>query len=53
MRRLDRLGRALERTQRDEELQTEAFAVFVKIWFAYIPTIPQDSRKAALASAES
>jgi hypothetical protein len=52
LRRLDRLGRAHQRTQRDLELLSEAFAVFVKIWFAHTPTVPVDGRKAAQTSAE-
>jgi len=53
MRRLDRLGRAQERSQRDQELHAEAFAAFVRMWFAQTPSIPQDARKTALASAEA
>ena len=52
MRRLDRLGRAQERLHRDQEIQAEAFAVFIKIWLAYLPSMASDARKAALASAE-
>jgi hypothetical protein len=53
LRRLDRLGRALARTQRDLELHSEAFAVFVKIWFAHTPSVAPDARKAAQTLAES
>jgi hypothetical protein len=53
LRRLDRLGRALARTQRDVELLSEAFAVFVRLWFAHTPNIPEESKGSARASAES
>ena len=53
MRRLDRLGRALERAERDRELHTEAFAIFVKLWLAYAPTVSEDARKAALVAADA
>jgi hypothetical protein len=39
---LDRLGRALERVHRDLELLCEGFAVFVRLWLAHTPTIPED-----------
>ena len=53
LRRLDRLGRALERIHQDLELLCESFAVFVRLWFAHTPNIPEDGRRAARASAES
>jgi hypothetical protein len=53
LRRLDRLGRALARNQRDVELLSEAFAVFVRLWFAHTPNIPEESKGSARASAES
>jgi hypothetical protein len=53
LRRLDRLGRALEQAHRDLQLLAEGFAVFVRIWFAHMPAIPEDQRRAARASAES
>jgi hypothetical protein len=53
IRRLDRLGRALERVHRDLELLCEGFAVFVRLWFAHTPSIPEDGKRAARASAES
>jgi len=53
LRRLDRLGRAMARNQRDVELLSEAFAVFVRVWFAHTPSIPEDGKKSARASAES
>ena len=53
MRRLDRLGRAQERLQWDIELMMEAFAIFVKLWFAHTPSIAQESKRAAQTSAEA
>lgn len=52
LRRLDRLGRAIERVHRDEEFLSEAFSVFVRIWFAHTPNVPEDGRRVARASAE-
>lgn len=51
--RLDRLGRAGARLHRDVELLSEAFAVFVRLWFAHTPTIPEDGKAAARSTAES
>jgi hypothetical protein len=51
-RRLDRLGRALERLHRDEGFLAEAFSVFVRIWLAHTPSLPEEGRSAARASAE-
>jgi predicted DNA-binding protein len=53
LRRLDRLGRALARSQRDIELLSEAFAVFTRVWFAHTPTVPEDGKKLARTMAES
>jgi hypothetical protein len=53
LRRLDRLGRALDRDHRDLELLSEAFAVFVRLWFAHTPTVPEDGKKLARTTAES
>jgi hypothetical protein len=53
MRRLDRVLRGQARTQRDLELLTEAFALFVKFWFAHTPAVAEQSRGAARASAEA
>jgi len=52
LRRLDRLGRAVARLERDLALQSEAFAVFVQIWFAHTPAMAADSRKKAQAADE-
>jgi hypothetical protein len=51
--RLDRNGRAYARMQRDQAFLSEAFAVFVKMWFAHTPSVPEDSRAAARALAEA
>jgi hypothetical protein len=53
IRRLDRLGRAFERFHRDLQLLAEGFAVYVRLWLAHTPLIPEDGRRAARASAES
>jgi hypothetical protein len=53
MRRIDRLGRAQDRLQRDVDLFMEAFAVFLKIWFAHTPAVAHDARRAAQSSAEA
>ena len=53
LRRLDRLGRAGARLHRDVELLSEAFAVFVRLWFAHTPTIPEHGKAAARSTAES
>jgi hypothetical protein len=52
-RRLDRLGRANERVQRDVQLFSEAFAVFVRVWFAHTPSVPEDAKPTARSSSES
>jgi hypothetical protein len=51
MRRLDRLGRAGERTQRDLELVAETLALFVQMWLAHTPQIPDEARTSARTSA--
>jgi hypothetical protein len=53
LRRLDRLGRAAERNQRDLALLSDAFAVFVRMWFAHTPSIPEDAKRGARMTAES
>ena len=53
LRRLDRLGRAVERDHRDLELLSEAFAVFVRLWFAHTPRVADDAKQGARLSAES
>lgn len=47
IRRLDRLGRAAGRQQRDLEVLSEAFALFVRFWSAYLPDLSAaDTEKA-------
>jgi hypothetical protein len=53
LRRLDRLDRACARTHQDLEILSEAFAVWMKIWFAHTPTIDEDAKHLARRSAES
>jgi hypothetical protein len=47
MRRMDRLSRSATRTQRDLDVLAEAFGVFVQVWFAHTPNIPDDNKDAA------
>jgi hypothetical protein len=53
LRRLDRLGRALARVHRDLELVCEGFSVFVRLWLAHTPEVPEEGRRTARMSAES
>jgi hypothetical protein len=50
---LARLRRALDRTQRDLEIHMEAFAIYVKLWFAHTPSIPDNAKDYARRTAES
>jgi hypothetical protein len=52
LRRLDRLGRADERLQRDLELLSESFGAFLRTWFAHTPALPEDAKGFARATAE-
>jgi hypothetical protein len=52
-RRLDRIGRAVERIHRDLELLSEAFGVFVQLWFAHTPSVDEGEKKSARRDAES
>ena len=52
LRRLDRLGRADERLQRDLELLSESFGAFLRTWFAHTPALPEDAKAFARATAE-
>jgi hypothetical protein len=52
-RRLDRLGRAVERSHRELEILSEAFGVFVQVWFAHTPTLDDDEKRSARRDAES
>jgi hypothetical protein len=53
MRRLDRLGRAKERGQRDLEVLSLAFTLWMKVWFAHTPNVAEDARPFAKGSAEA
>ena len=53
LQRLNKLGRAWNRTQRDLELFMEGFAVYVKLWFAHTPNIPDNAKDFARREAES
>jgi hypothetical protein len=53
LRRLDRLGRAGARTQRDLELLSEAFAVWTKVWFAHTPALADDAKRPARMGTEN
>jgi hypothetical protein len=43
LKRLNRLGRSHERAQRDIEVLSEAFAVFVRIWSVHVPELADPS----------
>lgn len=49
VRRLDRLTRSLERLERDQEITTEALALFVRFWLTTTPPLPDDTYAAAKA----
>ena len=51
-RRLDRVTRALDRTERELGVLSQAFALFVRLWLAHTQRLPKESRAAATASAE-
>jgi hypothetical protein len=53
LRRMDRLGRARERDHRDLEFLSEAFSVFVRLWLAHTPSMPEDAKRSARINAES
>ncbi len=53
LRRINQLGRACDRTQRDLEIHMEAFAIYVKVWFAHNPQIPDNAKDSARREAES
>ncbi|HEV3194379.1 MAG TPA: hypothetical protein VGY54_27970 [Polyangiaceae bacterium] len=52
LRRLDRLGRTDARAHRDLELLSEAFAVWVKVWFAHTPCVSDDAQESARRTVE-
>ncbi len=52
-RRLDRIGRAIERLEHAVDLHMEAYAIWVKLWFAHTPSVPEEAKRAARSLAES
>ncbi|SHE23296.1 [similarity to] CopG/DNA-binding domain-containing protein [methanotrophic bacterial endosymbiont of Bathymodiolus sp.] len=46
-RRLDKHTRALAKANRDIQLMAEALSVFVKLWFAHTPRIPDNDKENA------
>ena len=48
-RRLDRLGRQLERLERDLGLDIEMLALFVRQWLVVMPAVPESAQAAARA----
>jgi hypothetical protein len=53
LRRVDRLGRALARSQRDLEILSHAFGVFTRLWLAHTPRVPEEAKPSARLDAES
>jgi len=53
LRLLGRLARAQVRTQRDLEVLSEAFAVWVRIWFAHTPSMEGAAKEFARGTVES
>ena len=53
MARLDRALRAQARTQRDLELLTETFALFLKVWFAHTPAVAEQHHSTARSSSDA
>ncbi len=51
LRRLDRVGRAIGRLHRQNDIVAELLATFIQIWFAHTMPIPLDQQKAAKQSA--
>jgi len=47
LRRLDRLVRESTKHQRDSEILSQAFGVFVKLWFAQTPRLSNDAKPGA------
>jgi len=48
-RRLDRMTRAIERLERDQEIAGEALALFIRFWLTTTPPVPDNLREAAQA----
>jgi len=52
LRRLDRLSVAIDRVLWSLEILSQAFAMFVRVWFAHTPRIPAEARSHARAHAD-
>lgn len=52
LRRLDRQGRSIDRIKRDLDFFAQAFSVFVQVWFAHAPKLPDDARATANSMAQ-
>jgi hypothetical protein len=53
LRLLNRLGRAEARTQRDLEVLSEAFGVWMRVWFAHTPSMEGAGKEFARRTVES
>jgi hypothetical protein len=51
LRKLQRIDRNLERSRRDGDVLSEAFAVFVQLWFAHTPRLVESEMGSAETSA--
>lgn len=51
VRRLDRVDRRLSKFHRDLEMLCECFGVWVRLWFAHTPELPESAKSAAQVSA--
>jgi hypothetical protein len=51
MRRLDRIERRVSKVHRDLEMLCECFGVWVRLWFAHTPELPDSAKPAAQMSA--
>lgn len=52
VRRLDRIGRALERLERDVTISNEAIGLFVKAWLTATPSLSAGDQKAQSAKGQ-
>lgn len=52
VRRLDRMGRELERIQRDVTISNEAVALFVKAWLTATPVLSEADQRAQSAKGQ-
>lgn len=46
-RRLDRMNRGFGRLERDLNITSEFLALFVQVWFAYTPQLPESEKESA------